>query len=49
MKSTTRRLGRINYSLSKIFNDIQVAGFKIEKTYKVFENPYHRFFTLNKE
>jgi len=49
MTNTTRRSGRIDYPLSKIFNDIQIAGFKIEKTYRVFENPYHRFFILKKE
>ncbi len=42
-------IGKAGYSLSKIINEIQKAGFKIEKTYRVFENPYHRFFILRKE
>jgi len=29
-------------------HEIQKAGFKIEKTYRIFENPYHRFFILRK-
>jgi len=41
-------IGKIDYSLNKIVNDIQNTGFKIEKTYRVFENPYHRFFILRK-
>ena len=47
--NTTCRLGKIDYPLSKIFNDIQIAEFKIKKRYRVFENPYHRFFILKKE
>jgi len=42
-------IGKAEYPLSKIINEIQKAGFKIEKTYRVFENPYHRFFILRKE
>jgi len=41
-------IGKAEYPLSKIINEIQKAGFKIEKTYRVFENPYHRFFILRK-
>jgi ubiquinone/menaquinone biosynthesis C-methylase UbiE len=41
-------IGKKGYSLNKIIADIRSAGFKIEKTYRVFENPYHRFFLLNK-
>ena len=40
--------GKAGYPLSKITKDIQRAGFKIEKTYRIFENPYHRFFILRK-
>ena len=36
MTNTTSRLGRIDYPFSKIFNDIQIAGFKVEKTYRIF-------------
>jgi len=41
-------IGKAGYPLSKIINEIQKAGFKIEKTYRIFENPYHRFFILRK-
>jgi len=42
-------IGKAEYPLSKIINEIQKAGFRVEKTYRVFENPYHRFFILRKE
>lgn len=32
-------IGKAGYPLSKIINDIQRAGFKIERTYRVFEHP----------
>lgn len=41
-------IGKAGYPFSKITKDIQKSGFKIEKTYRVFENPYHRFFILRK-
>jgi len=41
-------IGKAGYPLSKITKDIQKAGFKIEKTYRIFENPYHRIFILRK-
>ena len=41
-------IGKAGYPLSKIIMDIQRAGFKVEKTYRVFEFPYHRFFILKK-
>lgn len=41
-------IGKAGYPLSKIVNDIQRAGFKIEKTYRVFEHSCHRFFILKK-
>jgi len=41
-------IGKAGYPLSKIINEIQKAGFKVEKTYRIFENPYHRFFILRK-
>lgn len=41
-------IGKACYPLSKIVCEIQKSGFKIEKTYRVFEYPYHRFFTLKK-
>ena len=33
-------IGKAGYPLSKIVNEIQKAGFKIEKTYRIFQNPY---------
>ena len=30
------------------FNNIEEVGFDIKKTYRVFENPYHRFIILKK-
>jgi len=42
-------IGKAGYSFKKIISDIERAGFKIKKTYRIFENPYHRFFILKKE
>ncbi|MFW6104956.1 MAG: class I SAM-dependent methyltransferase [Chloroflexota bacterium] len=42
-------IGKAGYPLSTIISDIQKAGFTIERTYRVFEHPYHRFFILRKE
>lgn len=39
-------LGKAGYPLTRIVSDIQRAGFTVEKTYRVFELPYHRFFVL---
>jgi len=41
-------IGKATYSLKTILNDINKAGFNIERTYRVFEMPYHRFFVLKK-
>ena len=41
-------IGKAGYPLSKIIKDIQKTGFKVEKTYRVFEFPYHRFFIMKK-
>ncbi len=41
-------IGKAGYPLSKIIKEIQTAGFRVEKTYRVFENPYHRFFILKR-
>jgi len=41
-------IGKDGYSLYRIIKDIESVGFKIEKTYRIFENPYHRFFILKK-
>lgn len=42
-------IGEKGYPLNRVTNDIKNVGFKIVKTYRVFENPYHRFFILKKE
>ena len=42
-------IGKAGYPLGKITKDIERSGFNIEKTYRIFENPYHRFFILKKE
>ena len=42
-------IGLDGYPLSKIMKNIQKVGFFIEKQYRVFENPYHRFFVLKKQ
>lgn len=41
-------IGKAGYSLKRILDDIQRTGFKVEKTYRVFEHPQHRFFILEK-
>jgi len=42
-------IGKAGYPLSRIINNIQKSGFKIEENYRVFEHPYHRFFILKKK
>jgi len=39
-------IGKRGYPLSYVKQQIEKQGFVIEKTYRVFENPYHRFFVL---
>ena len=41
-------IGKANCSLNTIINDVNTVGFNIERTYRVFEMPYHRFFVLKK-
>lgn len=41
-------IGKLYYPLSRIKEDIFNEGFHILKTYRVFENIYHRFFVLTK-
>lgn len=41
-------IGLKNCNLYKIITKIQQAGFTIEASYRVYENPYHRFFILRK-
>ena len=42
-------LGKSGYSLKDITTKINKVGFKIDRTYRLFEHPYHRFFILNKK
>jgi hypothetical protein len=41
-------IGKKGYELKKINEKINESGFNIENTYRIFENPYHRFFVLSK-
>jgi hypothetical protein len=41
-------IGKAGYPLWKIMMEIQNAKFKVERTYRIFEMPYHRFFALEK-
>jgi SAM-dependent methyltransferase len=41
-------IGKIDYSLKRIINDIEKTGLVVEETYRVFEWPYHRIFKLKK-
>jgi len=41
-------IGKDGYPLSRIISDMKRVGFEVEKTFRVFENPYHRFFKLKK-
>ncbi len=41
-------IGKSNLTLKMILKMINGSGFVIRKTYRVFENPFHRFFVLTK-
>lgn len=41
-------IGKREYPLRRIRNDIEKSGFTIKNDYIVFENPLHRFFILKK-
>jgi ubiquinone/menaquinone biosynthesis C-methylase UbiE len=41
-------IGKVDYPLKRIIKDIQISGFKIIKTYRVFEFYFHRLFLLEK-
>jgi len=41
-------IGKAGYPLREVMNEMRSAGFKVKKTCRVFEIPYHRFFILNK-
>lgn len=36
------------YPLRKIISDLKNAKFKVDRVYRPFEQPYHRFFVLKK-
>ena len=41
-------IGKYDYPLRRIKNDIKKSGFTIKNDYVVFENPLHHFFVLKK-
>jgi hypothetical protein len=41
-------IGEKGYSLKRVVGEMEKAGFRVEKTYRVFENPLHRFFILKR-
>ncbi len=41
-------IGKDGYPLGKICNSINSVGFEVLRTYRIFENTYHRIFVLNK-
>lgn len=41
-------IGKAGYPLKRIIRDIEKSGFTVERTYRAFEQPYHRFFNLIK-
>lgn len=41
-------IGRKGYPLRRVVSDMESARFALERTYRVFENPVHRFFVLKK-
>lgn len=41
-------IGKASYPLSRIVKDIESEGFSVARTYCVPENPWHRFFILDK-
>jgi len=42
-------IGKAAYPLRKVMGEFRKVGFETKNTYRVFENPYHRFFILRKE
>lgn len=41
-------IGKKGFKMQRIIKDIKQIGFSIEKTYRVFDFPQHRFFILTK-
>ena len=42
-------IGKVGYPLKRVVSDIEKQGLQLERTYRVYEMPYHRFFILRKE
>lgn len=47
-KSHEWEIGIKHYPLKRVEADIKKTGLELVKTYRVYENPYHRFFVLRK-
>jgi len=47
-KSHEWEIGVKGYSHSKLLTDISGFGFRLVRSYRLYENPYHRFFILRK-
>lgn len=41
-------INRKGYPIGRVKKEITLAGWRIKKTFRIFENPYHRFFLLEK-
>lgn len=41
-------IGKAGYSIENVTKKIKISGFEIVSNYRVFENPSHHFFVLNK-
>jgi len=41
-------IGKKGYPLRRVIREMERTGFELEKTYRVFEMPRHRFFVLKK-
>jgi SAM-dependent methyltransferase len=41
-------IGKAGYGLRRVVSSIDRSGFRLLKTFRVFEMPYHRFFVLGK-
>lgn len=42
-------IGKADYTLRQILRDINDVGFRLMKTYRLFEHPYHRLIVLMKQ
>ena len=41
-------INKRGYKLNRVINDFSKSGVQLIKTYRVYENPYHRFFVFEK-